>query len=182
MSDKPVIDCPVSRANRVCGNHGDAGIPLALENDSHVCVASSRGMTSAYNFGRIRQSTGRGKLMKPYVRAAVAYVAGRAISRRGSSSVYDYSASGHRSISGSVTEGGVSVYDHTECCHFSGSGNGSSYRLYHYGESAHVSLSINGESFSGYDYGTSSHFSWRVSGASVSLYDYSDSRHYSYSV
>lgn len=120
--------------------------------------------------------------MEAHVRAAVAYVAGRLISGKQSSSVYDYSEGGHRSMSGQVTHDHVSVYDHVKSCHFSGSGGGSSFSLYHYGESSHVSLKIDGHSFSGYDYGTSSHYSGTVSGFSISLYDYSKGSHFSYSI
>ena len=116
--------------------------------------------------------------MKSHVRRAIAYIAGRVISGNPSSSIYDYGTSQYTSMSGSVDESHVSVYDYDKSCHISGSLSS----LYHYGESQHVSLKLDGTKFSGYDYGTSSHFSGTVNGKSVSLYDYSCSSYFNYSI
>jgi len=114
----------------------------------------------------------------PNTRACIAYVSSALINGRGGSAVYDYSKSKYISISGSVNQSQVSVYDYDRGCHFSGSPPS----LYDYGRSAHVSLNINGNQFSGYDYGDSHHFSGTVNGNSVNLYDYGQSSYFSYSV
>lgn len=116
--------------------------------------------------------------MHPNSRACVAYVAAALISERQASSVYDYSRSRQISISGSVDELQVAIYDYDRGCHFSGSLP----NLYDYGRSSHISLNINGNQFTGYDYGDSHHFSGIVNANSVSIYDYRESSHFSYSV
>ena len=120
--------------------------------------------------------------MKPNVRACVAYVAGRLISKKSASSVYDYSQSKHVSVDGTVQTSNVDVDDYDRGCHFGGSGNGKSFDLYDYGDSHHVELTVNGRNFEGYDYGSSCHFSGDVSGSDISLYDYGDSSYFNYSV
>jgi hypothetical protein len=115
--------------------------------------------------------------MDPNTRACVAYIASALISGRCGSSVYDYSQSKHKSISGSVGNSSVSIYDHDRGCHVAGSPQS----LYDHGRGAHISLQISGTSFTGYDHGSSHHFSGSVSGTSVSIYDHGESSHFSYS-
>ena len=61
--------------------------------------------------------------MKPNLRAGIAFIAGCLISKKQSSSVYDYSQSKHISISGDVQLGNVNIYDYDQGCHISGNGN-----------------------------------------------------------
>lgn len=117
--------------------------------------------------------------MKEHTRRAVAFIAARLVSRRRSSSVYDYKTGRHFNFSGDADSQRVSVYDYAESCHVSGSG-GPNFSLYHYGNSRHINLRVDGESFQGYDYDSSSHFSGRVNGNSVSLYDYGTGSHYNF--
>lgn len=105
--------------------------------------------------------------MKDHVRGAVTYVAGRLISGKRSTSIYDYSKSCHRSIGETVDSSRVNVYDYEAQCHFGGGGNGDVFNLYHYGEQGHVSLRISNLSFSGYDYGAQTLFSGNVNGSST---------------
>ena len=116
--------------------------------------------------------------MEASTRACVAYVAGRAISGKACSYVYDYSQSRHYSVSGGVEGRNVSVYDHERRCHFSGTLPS----LYDYGRSAHVNIDIKGNQFSGDDFGNSHHFSGTVNDSSISLYDYGTSQNYSYTL
>ena len=119
--------------------------------------------------------------MIPGVRALTAYVASALVSGRPNSSVFDYELGGYRMISGTVSKGNINIFDHTDSCHFTGSGNGMHYSLYHYGEGAHITLDIKGKSFMGYDYGSGSHFNGTVSGKSVMLYDYGEGRYFNFS-
>src|ERR1700686_5295710 len=102
--------------------------------------------------------------MKPNVRACVAYLVGRIISGRRSSSIYDFSQSKHIAMTGKMSESRVSIYDHERGCHFGGKINTARCSLYDYGERHHISLEIRESKFKGYDYGNASHFSGSVRG------------------
>ena len=119
--------------------------------------------------------------MKHHVRAAVAYVAGRA-SGRHSSTVYDYNAGEYRSMSGTVTTSRISIYDYKAACYLQGSSGGSKFNLFHYGQSAYVSFQLNGSTFKGYDYGSGNHYMGKVNGHTVWVYDYGEGAYFSYSV
>jgi hypothetical protein len=110
-------------------------------------------------------------------RACIAAAAFGIVSQRSPSSVYDYARSRYVTISGSVGNESVALYDYERSCHFSGSFTS----LYDYGRSCHISININGSHFSGYDYGVGCHFNGTVSGNSVSVYDYEDGAYYNYS-
>jgi hypothetical protein len=99
------------------------------------------------------------------------------------SSIFDYSAEVHRSLTGTITHVRASVHDHTTGAQISGSGAGGSYNLFHYGHGSHISLNKeSGGNYSGFDYATGSHFSITVSGNNVTVYDYGAGRHYQYSL
>ena len=68
--------------------------------------------------------------MHPNTRALVAAAAVRLAAGGGNSgAIYDYSQSRHIQISGSASDGVISLYDYDRGCHFSGSGGS----LYDYG-------------------------------------------------
>jgi hypothetical protein len=120
--------------------------------------------------------------MKPHVRAAVAYVAGRVISGEQFSSIYDYAERRYRTIDGSVDVRSVNVYDYEQRKYFGGSGGNGSYSLYHYGDRHYDDLKVSGSEFEGYDYGSRKYFSGRVNGStSISVYDYEFGRYFEYS-
>lgn len=111
-------------------------------------------------------------------RRAVAYIAGRLVSGKSSSAIYDYQVGNHSSFSGSVDGNRVSVYDQSRSCHLTGAPSS----LYDYGGNHHIQLNVQGQRFSGYDYGSSGHFNGRVNGKSISLYDYEHGSHFDYSI
>lgn len=114
--------------------------------------------------------------MKTHTRRSVAYIVGSVISKNKRNSVYDYSTSQYYSFSGNFDQNQISVYDHTESCHVSGSLPS----VYHYGNGKHISIQINEDRFTGYDYDESCHFSGSVNGNSVSIYDYGESSYFNY--
>ena len=118
--------------------------------------------------------------MSPGLRAVSAYVASRLISGAESSFIFDFSATGHRSMGGTVNETCVNVYDFSENCQLTGHMSNGSFQLYHYGEQVHISLEIIGESFRGYDHSTGRYFSGVVNGPRVSVKDDADLRQYAY--
>ena len=124
----------------------------------------------------------RWRTMEPHVRAIVAYVAGRVVSGKSASGIYDYSQRGHRSVDGTVTMDRVNVYDYGAHCFFSGDGHEGRFGLYHFGDSSYVDLEVADHSFRGYDHGSGGQFEGRVRGASIELYDYEEGRYFSYSI
>lgn len=134
------------------------------------------------NTGRSYPTLSWSLLMKNNGRAAVAYIAGRLVSRKNSSHVYTYADSKFLAMSGTVTPTMIQIYDHTQPGYISGSGNGKTFSLFNYGEGSHLTLSISGTQFQGYDYGTGSHFSGYVNDRSISLYDYREQRHFNYTI
>jgi hypothetical protein len=117
--------------------------------------------------------------VKPETRRAIAYIAGRLISKTHASAIYDYSANKYASIDGTVADQPmkVDVYDYDAGCHVTGSGKD----LYHYGNSAYIELKLHGKRFEGYDYDSSNFFEGEVAGRDVTLYDYG-SGYFSYSL
>lgn len=111
-------------------------------------------------------------------RADIAYIAGRLISRRQASSVFDYTKAKYVIISGTVNDNNISIFDHNRSCHIAG--NVSS--LFDYGRGAHLSLTINGQNFSGFDYSGGGHFAGTVNGTSITIFDYANSKNYIYSI
>jgi len=122
--------------------------------------------------------------MKEHTRVAIAYIAGRIISKVQSNTIYDFSKSSHKNISGQEYDNRVNVYGYDKNCHISGnsSGSGLKYRLYHYGDSNYISLEIRDNQFKGCDYETSYYFSGTIQNRSISLYDYETSSFYNYSI
>ncbi len=116
--------------------------------------------------------------MKTHTRYAVAYIAGRRASGQNSGAVYDFQASRHVSMSGTLSGARVTAYDHERNCHITGSG----VSLYPYGNGAYVTLQLSTSTFSGYDYDSKRHFTGNVTGRNVALYDYETRHFYHYAI
>src|SRR5260370_24568435 len=83
-------------------------------------------------------------------KASIAYVAGRLLSGKETTSIYDYSQSKHILFSGTVNQQAVNVYDHARGCHFGGTWDGTTFNLYDYAGKHHVSLTLKHDEFRGY--------------------------------
>ena len=121
--------------------------------------------------------------MNRSTRACVAYVAGRLISGKPATSIYDYSQSKHVSISGTVNGKNVNLFDNDRGCHIEGSPGGDSsdmLNLFDGGGSHCVELSIRKNMFGGYDYGDAHHFRGEMKGNSIEIYDFLDSTSFNF--
>jgi hypothetical protein len=115
--------------------------------------------------------------MQDDIRRAVAYIAGCAISKEDTSSIFDFTAQKHFFLTGDVSKD-VSVFDHTTSCHITGSIES----FFHHGRRSHISLDIDRDSFAGFDFGSQHHFSGNVSGNSIQVFDHGASRWFHYSI
>jgi len=112
----------------------------------------------------------------------VAYVAGRLVSGKESSSVYDFAEKDYTSLGGSISPSSVNVFDYTHNCNFSGGGDGHALVLFHFGVSNYVSLKVQGDRFSSYDYDSASRFSGAVRHYLIRGYDSELKKWFSYSI
>jgi hypothetical protein len=115
-------------------------------------------------------------------RALIAFVAGSIVVGRTPTSIYDFSQSGFRLISGTVAADEVTIYDFTDGCHLTGKGSNSGLSLYHFGQGAHITLDMKGHKFSGYDFGSSCHFNGSVSDKTISIYDFGEGAYFNYTI
>src|SRR5437899_7397265 len=98
--------------------------------------------------------------MKPHVRKAVAFIAAKAASGSGRSTIYDYDQSAHFHLSGTVVESRVTVFDHERGCRITGTLPS----LFHHGDGHHIQLNLEDGKFRGFDYGSGEHFSGSING------------------
>jgi hypothetical protein len=123
------------------------------------------------NYGAILEAVERGDIVNENVRACIAYAAGRGISGRQFTGIFDYSQSKQITMDGSVTADHIDIYDEAQHRHFSGDRDGARYSLHYDGDSEPVTLELRDNCFRGCDHGTSCHFSGKVQPGSVNLYD-----------
>jgi hypothetical protein len=116
------------------------------------------------------------------VRAAVAYVAGRLVSGKESSSVYSFADKDYTSLGGPVTPQSVNLFDYTHGCNISGGSGGRTFILFHTGVANYISLTVEGDSFTGHDSDSGSSFSGRVRRFRVGIYDSGANAYFWYSI
>lgn len=122
--------------------------------------------------------------MSPEKRRIIAFIAGRLISGRHSSSIYDASSSLYTYVSGIVSPKRVHVYDYDydRSNFISGSKSEAAFSLYDYATNHFIQLTIDGNKFEGYDEDSYTHFNGTVKGNSITLHEGLDSQDYNYSV
>lgn len=118
--------------------------------------------------------------MHPKLRTCIAYVAGRLISGRNSSYIYDNSQAKLNCIEGQVSADNVKVFDQDRGCYLSGLGDGKAFELYDFGGMHYVELVLDGNSFEGYDHGTPSLFTGRIKGDEITIFDDGASKCFSF--
>ena len=114
-------------------------------------------------------------------RRIVAYLAGRIISGKNPSGIFDRASSSWTSVSVVTAPNHLSVYDHDRACMISVVGPPKDLYVYDAGSGRHIQLKINGCNFSGYDFETQAFFSGNVTGTSVFFCDFQHSDFFKYS-
>lgn len=110
--------------------------------------------------------------MKEHVRAAVAYLGGRLVSKRERSGIWDCFRQRAIPFRGSVTANSVDLYDYSTMSYLKGTGDGKEFWLYHYGQKNYVSLEINGMTFRGFDHASKRRYQAIMNGPLIALYDF----------
>ena len=119
--------------------------------------------------------------MKSHTRRGVAYIAGRLVSGKYSTTLRDDSESIHFSFSGEVSlENGVSVYDYEQRCFIRGNNSGEVLSLYHDGNAQYIELTINENTFKGYDRDSGTFFSGSVDGDFITIWDNEHKQEFKY--
>jgi hypothetical protein len=112
--------------------------------------------------------------MPPELRRVVAYIAGSLAGGTATTSIYSFTEERHTSISGTLSDAQVALYDHERDAHITGSPAG----LFHHRLASHFTVLMKGQSFTGYDFGSDSHYEGAVKGDAVELYDGREWHHY----
>jgi hypothetical protein len=120
--------------------------------------------------------------MKPYKRACVAYTAGRLISQKVASMIYDYTEGKYVCLEGEINPDKIDIYDYETECNFEGECQHGVFSIYNSCCDQNIELIIKGQKFNGYDFGESCHFSGNVNSDSITLYDCEDAIHHDYSL
>ncbi|UCG77226.1 MAG: hypothetical protein JSV21_06420 [Nitrospirota bacterium] len=120
--------------------------------------------------------------MKDHTRRAIAYIAGRLISRESSTTVFDYSCFKYFSFVGEMNLENISVFDYENQCLIRGFGSTGSINLYHYGNKSHIYLNIEDKHFNGFDYQTGTHLSGDVDDRAIKIFDYEFDTNFNYSI
>ena len=119
--------------------------------------------------------------MKSHTRRAVAYIAGRLVSGKYSTTLRDDSEGKHFSFAGEGSlEKGVSVYDYEQKCFIRGNGSGESFSIYHDGNEKSIEVTINENTFKGYDRDSETFFSGTVDGDFITIRDDELSQEFKY--
>ena len=119
--------------------------------------------------------------MKAHTRRGIAYIAGRLVSGKYSTTLRDDSEGKHFSFGGEASvENGVSVYDYEQICFIRGNSSEKSISLYHDGNANWIELTIEGNTFKGHDKDSGAFFSGTVNGDFITIYDNEHSQYFKY--
>jgi hypothetical protein len=150
--------------------------PLSIER-GFIYTKLERVFLMCYN-----SKKGRFCKMRDDVRDIIAFIVGKYISEKKTSSIYSYEKNSYIQISGDVTERKINVFDYRIKNYLAGNGNNNKFSLYHYEYKKYIDLSFKNNNFEGFDYDSRKHFSGDVKGNSISLYDYDTRKYYNYSL
>lgn len=109
--------------------------------------------------------------MKTHVRRMVAFVAGRLVSGKTPSGVFDQSAGKQFVFTGEFSPTRMSVRDHEQNFNATGMGGSGLYTLTHPDNGKPITLKLNGNSFDGFDYASAKRYRGSVNGNHVSIHD-----------
>jgi len=114
------------------------------------------------------------------VRACMAYIAARLITKRDFIFLFDCQRNVQLKLCGRCHEQKIAVTDHEDKAEITGSTSGDSITLYHHKECHYIEMNIFQNRFGGYDHGTCCHFSGEVKEDGVFVYDFSETGHFEY--
>ena len=100
-------------------------------------------------------------------RRAIAYIAGRIISRNESGAIFDYESSKYFNFSGNV-ENSINVFDYSRSSYLTGDKSS----IFDYSSGQYITLDIEKSNFSGFDYESGNFYTGSVNSNSISFFDY----------
>jgi hypothetical protein len=120
--------------------------------------------------------------MEMYKRRIVAFILGRIISGKDSSSIYDCDTYSYSNIEGDFVSEKIDVFDSERRRFLSGNKANDNISLFDYLSGKFIEIKINGCGFDGYDYEDSELFNGEVLDDKISIFDYHDSKRYDYTI
>lgn len=109
--------------------------------------------------------------MDSHKKSTIVYIAGRFITGKRSTVIYETFQSKYAMVDGTVEEDRVNVYDFQRKCYIDGIKVDGKYQLYDHGEDCQIELEMTGNQFRGYDYGTRCYFNGEAKGDVIYLFD-----------
>lgn len=120
--------------------------------------------------------------MRDDLRARVAYVAARLITRADAQEISDHSRTLVLRIEGLVSDDTIDVYDFNRSCRLSGERTDEGFTLYDHNDDAYVDLNLDGDEFEGFDYATGTRYTGEVRAEGIRIFDYGEFTDFEYSL
>ena len=119
--------------------------------------------------------------MQPKLRTTIAFIAGRVITGRELSSIYDHLQGKSVQFESTFSPNYISVFNADRGCYTAGPMEGGILDLYDYGHQHLIDLQISGRTFKGWDDLASCGFSGEVNGEEISFLDDGEGQAFTFS-